>query len=196
MRRMSSVSPYPHWHYFDAYPPGHLRAVYRGNGIPLPWGNMTLVSDPCRHWAVFRMLGERTTKPSAQISVLRSGDDKRLYCCESIRGKDAAGNPHVLCVGVDLAPALEAQNVDAGATIDAIEKSCNASGGSGPIPGEAKRRLDNVGRILNIGWIAAGAEKDATIICQRSSACPRDKHCLGRAAPALGERIEEIRESL
>ena len=36
MRRMSSVSPYPHWHYFDAYPPGNLRAVYRGNGIPLP----------------------------------------------------------------------------------------------------------------------------------------------------------------
>ncbi|MCH8278001.1 MAG: DUF3612 domain-containing protein [Proteobacteria bacterium] len=26
MRRMSSVSPYPHWHYFDAYPPGNLRA--------------------------------------------------------------------------------------------------------------------------------------------------------------------------
>jgi len=46
MRRMSSVSPYPHWHYFDAYPPGNLRAVYRGNGIPLPWGNMTMVSDP------------------------------------------------------------------------------------------------------------------------------------------------------
>jgi transcriptional regulator with XRE-family HTH domain len=33
MRRMPSVSPYPHWHYFDAYPPGNLRAVYRGNGI-------------------------------------------------------------------------------------------------------------------------------------------------------------------
>ncbi len=196
MRRMSSVSPYPHWHYFDAYPPGHLRAVYRGNGIPLPWGNMTLVSDPCQHWAVFRMLGERTTKPSAQISVLRSGDDKRLYCCESVRSKDAAGNPHVLCVGVDLAPALRAQNVDAEATIDAIETSCNANGGSGPIPTEARRQLESVSRILNIGWIASGAEKDATIICPRSSACPRDKHCLGRKAPALGQQIDEIRESL
>ncbi|NND60116.1 MAG: DUF3612 domain-containing protein, partial [Gammaproteobacteria bacterium] len=68
MRRMSSVSPYPHWHYFDAYPPGNLRAVYRGNGIPLPWGNMTMVSDPCQHWAVFRMLDSRSRKPSAQIS--------------------------------------------------------------------------------------------------------------------------------
>src|SRR6185437_8889101 len=37
MRRMTKVSPYPYWHFFDAYPPGYLRAVYRGNGIPLPW---------------------------------------------------------------------------------------------------------------------------------------------------------------
>ena len=88
MRRMSSVSPYPHWHYFDAYPPGNLRAVYRGNGIPLPWGNMTMISDPCQHWAVFRMLNTTSDRPSAQISVLRSGDDKRLYCCESIRSTD------------------------------------------------------------------------------------------------------------
>src|SRR5690606_17876375 len=34
MRRMTKVSPYPYWHFFDAYPPGYLRAVYRGNGIP------------------------------------------------------------------------------------------------------------------------------------------------------------------
>ena len=47
MRRMTKVSPYPYWHFFDAYPPGYLRAVYRGNGIPLPWGNLAQVSDPC-----------------------------------------------------------------------------------------------------------------------------------------------------
>ena len=137
MRRMPSVSPYPFWHYFDAYPPGNLRAVYRGNGIPLPWGNMSLVSDPCQHWAVFRMLNTRSTKPSSQISVLRVGDDKRLYCCQSIRSTDAAGNPHVLCAGVDLAPALRAQNIEPKETIEAIEKSCNSNGGSGAIPDEA-----------------------------------------------------------
>jgi len=71
MRRMSSVSPYPYWHYFDAYPPGNLRAVYRGNGIPLPWGNMTLVSDPCQHWAVFRMLNTRSNRPSARTRAIR-----------------------------------------------------------------------------------------------------------------------------
>jgi len=196
MRRMSSVSPYRHWHYFDAYPPGNLRAVYRGNGIPLPWGNMTMISDPCQHWAVFRMLNTRSTKPSAQISVLRAGDDKRLYCCESVRSKDAAGNPHVLCVGVDLAPALRAQDVDPAKTIDAIERSCNANGGSGPIPAEARRQLQSIGKILNIGWIANGAEKDATIICPRSSSCPRDKHCLGKARPRPRPQFDDIRESL
>ena len=196
MRRMSSVSPYLHWHYFDAYPPGNLRAVYRGNGIPLPWGNMTMVSDPCQHWAVFRMLNTRSTKPSSQISVLRAGDDKRLYCCQSLRSKDAAGNPHVLCAGIDLAPALRAQDVDQLETIEAIEKSCNASGGSGAIPKEARKRLQSISKILNIGWIADGSEKDATIICPRSSSCPRDKHCLGKARPKLKPPIDEIRESL
>ena len=196
MRRMSSVSPYPHWHYFDAYPPGNLRAVYRGNGIPLPWGNMTMVSDPCQHWAVFRMLNTRSTQPAAQISILRSGNDKRLYCCQSIRSKDAAGNPHVLCAGVDLAPALSAQNIDAMRTIDMIEASCNAGGGSAPIPTEAKEQLVSISKILNIGWIACGAETDATIICQRSSNCPRDKHCLGTPKPKLKPKIDEIREAV
>jgi transcriptional regulator with XRE-family HTH domain len=196
MRRMPSVSPYPFWHYFDAYPPGNLRAVYRGNGIPLPWGNMSMISDPCQHWAVFRMLNTRSTKPSSQISVLRSGDDKRLYCCQSIRSKDAAGNPHVLCAGVDLAPALRAQDIDPLETIDAIEGSCNASGGSGSIPVEARKQLESIGTILNIGWIAEGAQKEATIICPRSSSCPREKHCLGKAMPTLKPQIDEIRESL
>ncbi len=196
MRRMSSVSPYPYWHYFDAYPPGNLRAVYRGNGIPLPWGNMTMVSDPCQHWAVFKMLNTRSRKPSSQISVLRSGDEKRLYACQTIRGRDAAGNPHVRCAGIDLSPALISQSIDAARTIDMIEAHCNGGGGSGPIPREARRQLESVSRILNIGWVAEGASQDATIICQRSSSCPRDRHCLGKGRPRLTPQIDSIRELL
>jgi len=196
MRRMPSVSPYPHWHYFDAYPPGNLRAVYRGNGIPLPWGNMTMVSDPCQHWAVFRMLNTDSNKPSSQVSVLRSGDDKRLYCCQSIRSKDAAGNPHVLCAGVDLSPALVAQNIDPERTIDIIETSCNRNEGSAPIPLEARKQLESISKILNIGWIEQGASTDATIICQRSSNCPRVHHCLGKAPPKLKPQIDQIREAV
>ncbi len=157
---------------------------------------MTMVSDPGQHWAVFRMRNTRSARPSSQISVLRSGDDKRLYCCQSIRSKDAAGNPHVLCAGVDLAPALTAQNVDPMDTIEAIEKSCNRDGGSGEIPVEARKQLESIGKILNIGWIADGAQKDATIICPRSSGCPRDKHCLGKAAPKPKPQVQQILESL
>ena len=155
-----------------------------------------MISVPCQHWAVFRMLNARSKKPSAQISVLRSGDDKRLYCCESIRSKDAAGNMHVLCAGVDLSPALQSQGIDAQETIDIIESSCNKGGGSAPIPTEARKQLESIGKILNIGWIGDGAAKDATIICQRSSNCPRDKHCLGKARPKPKPGFDEIRESL
>jgi transcriptional regulator with XRE-family HTH domain len=196
MRRMSSVSPYRHWHYFDAYPPGNLRAVYRGNGIPLPWGNMRLVLDPCRHWAVFRMLNTRSLKPSAQISVLRNGDDARLYCCESLRSKDPAGNSHVICAGIDLSPALASQGFDVQEIIGQIEQSCHRGGGAAPIPAAAQRKLETVSKILNIGWISDGAAKDASIICPRSSACPRAKHCLGRAASRQQPQIENIREQL
>lgn len=196
MRRMSSVSPYRHWHYFDAYPPGNLRAVYRGNGIPLPWGNMRMVLDPCRHWAVFRMLNTRSTRPSAQVSVLRNGDDARLYCCESIRSKDPAGNAHVLCAGIDLSPALNSQGFDANEIIGQIEKSCNRGGGTASIPKDARRKLENVSKILNIGWLCDGAAQEASIICPRSSACPREKHCLGRAASRQLPQIDRIRKRL
>ncbi|MCZ6808274.1 MAG: DUF3612 domain-containing protein, partial [Proteobacteria bacterium] len=196
MRRMSSVSPYPHWHYFDAYPPGHLRAVYRGNGIPLPWGNMRMVLDPCQHWAVFKMLNSRSSKPSAQISVLRNGDDARLYCCESIREKDPAGNIHVMCAGIDLSPALNSQGFDAHDVIEQIESSCNRGGGVATIPREARQKLETVGKILNIGWVGAGAAKEASIICPRSSSCPRDRHCLGKAANRTRPHAEEIRENI
>src|SRR5580765_8328304 len=83
MRRMTAVSPYRYWHYFDAYPPGFLRAVYRGNGIPLPWGNMSLVSDPCPRWAVFRLLhqtpppNQSAHQPMSQISVMQDGKRAR-----------------------------------------------------------------------------------------------------------------------
>ena len=77
-----------------------------------------------------------------------------------------------------------------------IEASCNRGGGSAPVPAEAKRRLDSIGKILNIGWIAEGARKDATIICPRSSGCPRDHHSLGKVKPRLQPQIDEIRESL
>ncbi len=195
MRRMASVSQYRHWHYFDAYPPGNLRTVYRGNGIPLPYGNMAIAPDPCPHWSVFQMLGSRSKKPMSQISMLKTDYDDRLYCCISSKSSDAAGNPYVVCTGIDVSPALAAQGNDPAKVIDAINESCTKNGGSGPIPKDAKEQLNSIGKILNIQWLRESTKKNATIICRRSSSCPRDKHC--RSMPpmpaTLNSRIEEIK---
>src|SRR6202790_2228005 len=150
MRRMTKVSPYPYWHFFDAYPPGYLRAVYRGNGIPLPWGNLAQVSDPCPNWAVFRMIDGDRGVCGSQISVLRDGERSLLYCCHSRRVHDMAGNPHVLSVGVDLAPALASNGVPSEPVIDSILRECLHRRGEARVPKPAAQVLDAVAKVLNI----------------------------------------------
>lgn len=177
MRRMTAVSPYSHWHYFDAYAPGKLKAVYRGNGIPLPWGNMREVQDPCQHWAVFRMINEPSSGSSAQISILNVGDEPRIYCCESVKVSDLAGNEHVLCAGIDLNPAIEAQGGDALSMAADLKDVCAKSGGSSAIPPAIKTSLMSVSKILNINWIERGAQIDARLICSRGAVCPRQPSC-------------------
>jgi transcriptional regulator with XRE-family HTH domain len=181
MRRMTAVSPYRHWHFFDAYPPGYLRAVYRGNGIPLPWGNMSLVSDPCPRWAVFRLLhtpdGPSLHKPKSQISVMQDGKRARLYCCHSFVARDAADESHVLSVGVDLLPALDAQGFDGDDIVAAVAESCRRGGGDGAIPDKAAGAIRAASQVLNISWIAAALDSRASVICPRSGACPRQPAC-------------------
>src|SRR4030065_1288728 len=94
----------------DAQP--RFRAVYRGNGIPLPWGNMTQATDPCPHWAVFRMLGNAPNESNSQISVLRENDQWQLYCCHSLRTSDMAGDPPGFSVGIYPGPAPAPHRTD------------------------------------------------------------------------------------
>lgn len=180
MRRMTSVSPYRHWHFFDAYPPGFLRAVYRANGIPLPWGNMSVVPDPCPRWAVFQMLRNPGTsntkaaqKPRSQISIMPYAGSTRLYCCHSMTTRDAAGVTHVLSVGVDLSPALSAQGYDEASLVGSVAEACRKGGGDAPIPADATEALQTVSKVLNIGWIGDAIANRATTICSRSNHCPR-----------------------
>lgn len=197
MRRMTAVSPYRHWHFFDAYPPGFLRAVYRGNGIPLPWGNLAMVSDPCPHWAVFRMLEQtRANQPASQISVLIDGDRSLLYCCHSVRTKDMAGNPHVMSVGVDLLPALESQGFSADEIAESIGQSCRRHGGQGTVPAEAASALRSVGRVLNVAWIADALDGKASMICPRSSACPRTPRCRANRVGSRAADISAVRRQI
>lgn len=179
MRRMTVVSPYPHWHYFDAYGEGKLKAVYRGNGIPLPWGNMRKVNDPCQHWAVFRRLSQPQQGSSAQISILTVGDEPRIYCCESLNVVDPAGNNRVLCAGIDLNPAINAQGGDALAIAQELKMSCVQKGGTTSIPAPIKRDLRTIAKILNINWVERGIENEARLICSRGAVCPRKPRCYG-----------------
>lgn len=182
MRRMTAVSPYRYWHFFDAYAPGYLRAVYRGNGIPLPWGNMSLVSDPCPRWAVFRLLQQTpasppSQKPKSQISVMQDGKRARLYCCHSLLTRDALDEWHVLSVGVDLLPALEAQGFDGESVVGQVADACRRGGGDGKIPAAAAGSIRAVSQVLNIHWIADALDFQASVICPRSGACPREPRC-------------------
>lgn len=188
MRRMTAVSPYGHWHYFDAYPPGKLRAVYRGNGIPLPWGNMRLVQDPCQQWAVFRML-DKNKETTAQISILDVQGKPRIYSCESIAVKDLGGSGHVLCTGIDLNPALDNQGIDSDSIAEELKQVISSKGGTAVIPNNIKRELSRVGNILNIEWVDRGIENRARVICPRSGSCPRKPSCSRANMDCSGEDI-------
>jgi hypothetical protein len=151
--------------------------VYRGNGIPLPWGNMSLVSDPCPRWAVFRLLqtpdAPTVQKPKSQISVMQDGNRARLYCCHSFLARDAADELHVLSVGVDLLPALDAQGFDGDDIVAMVAESCRRGGGEGVIPAAAGSAIRTASQVLNIAWIAEALNSTASVICPRSGACPR-----------------------
>ncbi len=177
MRRMTAVSPYPYWHYFDAYTPGKLKAVYRGNGIPLPWGFVQSIPDACRQWAVFHMINDKRKSTSTQISVLDVAGKPRIYACESVKVSDLAGQQHVLCAGVDLNPGIENQGGDAEAMAEEIKALCVEEGGSAPLSPGVKRELQSLGRILNINWINRGVDNLAQLICRRCAVCPRDPPC-------------------
>jgi transcriptional regulator with XRE-family HTH domain len=195
MRRMSRVSAYPYWHFLDAYPPGFLRAVQRSNAIPLPWGNLAQVGDPCPHWAVFRTLNGERGDSGSQISVLREGDRSRLYCCHSLRVRDMAGNPHVLSVGIDLAPALDSNAVETRSLIESVYAECLRHRGEARIPKMAAQVLGAMADVLSIAWIEDALLQPARIICPRITRCPRIDRCEG-ARPSRAKEITEIRNEI
>jgi hypothetical protein len=140
---------------------------------------MSLVSDPCPRWAVFRLLNQTPPpkqaahQPMSQISVMQEGKRARLYCCHSIVTRDAARAVHVQSVGVDLVPALEAQGHDGAGIVASVAEACLRGGGDAPIPPAARSALQSVSQVLNIHWIQDALALPAGVICPRSGACPR-----------------------
>ncbi len=170
--------------------------MYRGNGIPLPWGNMAQATDPCPNWAVFRMLNEgRGADRGSQISVLRDGDQSLLYCCHSRRTGDMAGNVHVLSVGIDLVPALRSHGVDARAIVAGITGDCLRHGGEAKISRDAAEAIKSALKVLNIAWVEDALANPARIICPRSTNCPRAERCDGARASRARE-ITDVRAEI
>jgi hypothetical protein len=138
---------------------------------------------------VFRLLRDRapdaeSMPPVSQVSVMHDGTAPRLFCCHSLRTRDAAGASHVLSVGIDLAPAFSAQGLDAQALVGGIDSACRRAGGSAALPVDAAAAIRNVGHVLNIAWVSRAAESPASLICPRSSGCPRPTACSGTLARA------------
>ena len=123
------------------------------------------------------MINAPLTGTSSQISILNVGDEPRIYACESIKVADLADNSHVLCSGIDLNPAIEAQGKSAQEIAQQLKQACVGNGGSAPIPKAIKKDLMSVAKILNINWVERGIENDARTICSRGAVCPRTPSC-------------------
>jgi hypothetical protein len=142
------------------------------------------------------MLSEnRGTDRGSQISVLRDGDQSLLYCCHSRRANDMAGNPHVLSVGIDLAPALLSHGVAADDIVASITDECLHHNGEARIPRAAAEAIQGAARVLNIAWVEDALSVPARIICPRSTHCPRTEHCDGARASRARE-ITDVREEI
>jgi hypothetical protein len=156
---------------------------------------MAQAKDPCPHWAVFRMAGSAQNNSSSQISVLRENDRWQLYCCHTLRTRDMAGNPHVLSVGIDLAPALSSNEANGTQIVDSIGEDCFRKGGQARIGRPAAEAIRAVANILSIAWVEEALQQPARIICPRSSRCPRQGQC--DVAPATRARdITDVKQEI
>lgn len=121
-------------------------------------------------------------KPKSQISVMQDGKRARLYCCHSLLTRDATDEMHVLSVGVDLLPALDAQGFDGEGIVESVAEACRRGGGDGAIPEPAAAAIRAASQVQNIAWIADALDSPASVICPRSGACPRaPQRCAGGA---------------
>jgi hypothetical protein len=112
-----------------------------------------------------------------------------------MRVRDMAGNPHVLSVGVDLAPALDSNGTNSAELIGSLFEDCLARRGEARIPKGATQVLGAVANVLNIAWIEDALSQPARIICPRSTRCPRSDRCEG-ARPSRAREIADVREEI
>ena len=165
MRRMTVVSPYKFWHYFDAYSPGYLRTLYRADGIKMPWSNINIENNPFKAWKAYKLPEkEELLKPVPILSILKDKNNLSLNVSISIKVNDVSETPHVLCVGLNLENALSKQIASYEDFIDEISKDANNSKGDFKIKKKHADQIYKLSRILNIKWLAEAIENPIDII--------------------------------
>jgi len=144
---------------------------------------------------VFRMVGNAHNDSSSQISVLRENDRWQIYCCHTLRTRDMGGIPHVLSVGIDLAPALSSNDPNGAEIVERIGDDCFRKGGQAKIGRAEAEAIRAVANILSIAWVEESLKQPARIICPRSSRCPRQGQC--DVAPATrAQDITDIKREI
>ena len=197
MRRITAVSPYKYWHYFDAYSPGYLRAIYRGDGIKMPWGSMRMIANPCSRWGMFNILkSSKNESPLSQISILKRKNKSHIYCSVSLIIKDISNTKHSVSLGIDLEPFLKKYTDDSSTYIGDIEKSLIKVGGNGKLKKTQSDIINKLSKVLNIHWIADATDNETYIICEKNSYCKKGKCCDGNKKKKEVSWTNQIRKDI
>ena len=176
MRRMTVVSPYKFWHYFDIYSPGYLRALYRADGIRMPWSNMNVENNPFKQWEAFKLLSQKgKLKPFPLISILKDGNSTYLNSSISMKVRDVSGTPHLLCLGLNLESAIKKQIASYDDFISSLEAKIKKSKRKYLINGIHAKEISKLSRILNIKWIEEALENGIDITHIRNNDDSRRK---------------------
>ena len=178
MRRISVVSPYKYWYYFDVYSPGYLRALYRGNKIIMPWKNRMTSTDTYDQWSVFKALNKKdASKPFSEITITKDKDKININSSISIKVKDMSNEPHILCVGLDLEPAFKKQINNYDDFIYDLSESIKTTNKKNVLGERYANQIQKIARKLNIKWIGGGLENSINVINARDiSYSKNNKH--------------------
>ena len=167
MRRITVVSPYKYWHYFDVYSPGYLRALYRGNKIDIPWKNKAIQNDAYNRWSIVKELKNNLDKPLSKLTIIKDKNNIYVKSSISIQVQDMSGQTHILSLGLDLKPAIKKQMNNYDDFIYDLSNNLERRKKKNFIKKIYAYEIKKISRKLNIKWISDSVESEVDVIDNR-----------------------------